>query len=56
MKNGYEVVKVVKGKEIYRAIGTRYFYYVDNKVTEKTRSYWTFRTIKAAAKFIEENF
>lgn len=46
----YEVVKVVKGHEITRMVGTRGFYWVK---LDSVRSI-TFHTIKAAAAYIEE--
>lgn len=50
----YEVVKVVKGYEILRAKGTRGFYYVNVREGKGWREFHTFRTIKAAAEFIEK--
>lgn len=48
----YEVVRIVKGHEITRMVGTHGFYHVRLTVnTEKC-----FRTIKAAAEFINQNF
>ncbi len=52
----YETVKVVKGYEIKRMKGTKGFYHVvvreDGRIG--VREFHTFRTIKAAVKFIEE--
>lgn len=50
----YEVVKVVKGYEITRMVGTRGFYNVNIREGKGWKEYHTFRTIKAAVKFIEE--
>ena len=57
----YEVVKVVKGHEIKRMKGTRGVYRVSNREHEGKddaiwREFQTFRTIKAAAAFIEATF
>lgn len=56
----YEVVKVVKGHEIKRMKGTRGFYHVTIREREGKGGIWqefrTFRTIKAAAAFIEATF
>lgn len=57
----YEVVKVVKGHEIKRMKGTRGLYHVTIREREgKGGAIWqescTFRTIKAAAAFIEATF
>lgn len=49
MSNIYETVKTVNGHNIYRMKGTKGFYHVEiRKGVEHT-----FRTIKAAAAFIE---
>ena len=48
----YETVKIVKGHEIYRMKNTQRFYWVD--INKHSRV--NFRTIKAAAEFIETNF
>jgi hypothetical protein len=48
----YEVVRIVKGHEITRMVGTHGFYHV--RLTVNTEM--CFRTIKAAAKFINQNF
>lgn len=54
MENGYEVVKVVNGYEVYRAVGTRGFYYVDIKrYGNGCKAFKTFRTIKSAVEYIE---
>lgn len=50
----YEVVRVVKGYEITRMVGTRGFYHVNIREGKGWKEYHTFRTIKAAVKFIEE--
>lgn len=49
----YETVKVVNGYEIYRAVGTRGFYYVNIREGKGWKAFHTFRTIKAAAQFCE---
>lgn len=49
----YEVVKVVKGYEITRMIGSRGCYHVTVREGKGFREYHTFRTIKAAVEFIE---
>lgn len=48
----YEVVRIVKGHEITRMVGTHGFYHV--RLTANTEM--CFRTIKAAAGFINQNF
>lgn len=48
----YEVVKVVKGYEIKRMIGTHGAYHVNVKEGKGFREFHTFRTIKAAVEFI----
>lgn len=50
----YEVVRIVKGYEITRMVGTRGFYHVNIREGKGWKEYHTFRTIKAAVKFIEE--
>lgn len=54
----YETVKTVKGYDIYRMVGTQRFYEVDIKKIEVNGKIWKqtvhFHTIKAAAKYIEE--
>ena len=52
----YETVKTVKGIAITRAKGTHGFYYVNIKEGKGWREFHTFRTIKAAAEFIEKTF
>lgn len=47
-QNMYEVVKIVKGYEITRMKGTKGAYHVT------VREFHTFKTIKAAAEFIEK--
>lgn len=51
----YETVKVVKGYEIKRMKGTRGAYFVNVREDDRIgfREFHTFRTIKAAAEFIE---
>ena len=49
----YETVKIVKGHAITRMIRTRGFYTVTSREGNGITEYATFRTIKAAAKFIE---
>lgn len=51
-----ETVKIVKGHAITRAIGCRGFYHVTVEEGETYKKYRTFRTIKAAAEFIERTF
>jgi hypothetical protein len=50
----FEVVKVVKGYEITRMKGTRGAYHVNVREGRGFREFHTFRTIKAAAEFIEK--
>lgn len=50
----YETVKIVKGYEITRVKGTHGFYYVNVREGKGWREYHTFRTIKAAAEFINK--
>ena len=47
----YETVKVVNGYEIYRAVGTHGFYYVNIREGKGWKAFHSFRTIKAAAQF-----
>lgn len=51
----YETVKVVRGYEIKRMKGTRGAYHVNVREDNEIgfREFHTFRTIKAAAEFIE---
>ena len=49
MESIYETVKVVNGYEIKRMKGTHGFYHVNVRAGK----YYTFRTIKAAAEFIQ---
>lgn len=49
----YEVVKTVKGYDITRMKGTRGIYFVNVREGKGWREFHTFRTIKAAAEFIE---
>ena len=50
----YETVREVKGYRVYRAKGTTGFYYVNVREGKGWREFHTFKTIKAAFKFIEE--
>lgn len=50
-----ETVKTVKGYAIERRIGTRGFFTVTIERTEHITKQITFRTIKAAAEWIEKN-
>lgn len=50
----YEVVKVVKGCEIYRMKGSRRSYHVNVREGKGFREFHTFETIKAAVEFIEK--
>ena len=50
----YEVVKIVKGYEITRMIGTKGVYHVNVREGKGFREFHTFKTIKAAAEFIEK--
>lgn len=52
----YETVKTVKGIAITRVKGTHGFYYVNIRDGKGWKEYHTFRTIKAAAEFIEKTF
>lgn len=49
----YETVKVIKGYEIKRMIGTHGAYHVTIREGKGFREFHTFRTIKAAVEFIE---
>lgn len=49
----YETVKVVNGYEIIRMKGTRGVYHVNVREGKGWREFHTFRSIKAAVKFIE---
>lgn len=49
-----ETIKVVKGYEIKRYIGTRGAYFVNVREGKGFREFHTFRTIKAAVEFIEK--
>ena len=49
----YETVKIVKGYEIKRMKGARGFYHVNVREGNGWKEFHTFRTIKAAVKFIE---
>lgn len=50
----YEVVKTVKGYDIYRMKGTHGAYHVNIREGNGFREFHTFRTIKAATEFIEK--
>ena len=50
----YEVVKTVKGIDIVRMVGTKGFYHVNIREGNGWREFHTFRSIKAAVKFLEE--
>lgn len=50
----YEVVKTVKGYDITRMKGTRGIYHVNVREGKGWKEFHTFRTIKAAAEFIEK--
>lgn len=49
----YEIVKTVKGYDIVRMKGTRGFYHVTTREGKNFKTVYTFKTIKAAAEFIE---
>lgn len=50
----YETVKIVKGYAITRMIGSKGCYHVNIKEGKGWREYHTFKTIKAAAEFIQK--
>lgn len=52
----YETVKIVKGYEIKRLIGSRGAYHVIVREDDRIgfREFHTFKTIKAAVEFIEK--
>lgn len=50
----FETVKVVKGYEIVRMIGSRGAYHVNIKEGKGWKEFHTFKTIKAAVEFINE--
>ena len=54
----YETVKIVKGHEIKRLVGSRGFYHVSIREDDGRgfAEFHTFRTIKAAVEFIEKVF
>lgn len=52
----YETVKTIKGIEIYKVANTKGFYYVNIREGKGFKEFHTFRTIKAAAEFIEKTF
>lgn len=49
----YEVVRIVKGYEIKRMIGTHGHYHVLIREGKGFKEFHTFKTIKAAVEFIE---
>ena len=49
----WEVVKTVKGYDITRMTGSRGAYHVSVREGKGFREFHTFKTIKAAVKFIE---
>lgn len=52
----YEVVRIVKGYEIYRMKGTKGCYHVTiKKFANGNEKFCTFKTIKAATEFIENS-
>jgi len=55
MNSIYETVKTVNGYEIKRMKGTHGFYHITVREDNKTgfKEFHTFKTIKAAAQFIE---
>lgn len=50
----YEVVKVVKGYEVTRMVGSRGIYRVAVRKSGGCSGFYTFRTIKSAVEFIEK--
>lgn len=52
----YETVKVVKGIPIVRMKGTRGVYHVNIREGKGWKEFHTFRSIKAAEKFINDTF
>lgn len=52
----YEVVRTVKGIDIVRMKGSRGCYHVNIREGNGWREFHTFKTIKAAAQFIEMVF
>lgn len=50
----YETVKVVKGYEIKRLVGSQGVYHVNVREGKGWREFHTFRTIKAAVEFINK--
>lgn len=49
----YEVVRVVKGYEIKRMIGTHGAYHINIREGKRFKEFHTFKTIKAAVAFAE---
>lgn len=49
----FETVKTVKGYAITRMVGTRGCYHVTVREGATWKAFYTFRSIKAAAEFIE---
>ena len=54
----WETVKTVKGIAIYRMIGSKGCYHVNIREDDGMgfKEFHTFRTVKAAAEFIEKTF
>lgn len=50
----FETVKIVKGYAITRMIGSKGYYHVSVREGKGFREFHTFRTIKAAAEFIDK--
>ena len=50
----YEVVKTVKGYDIYRMKGTHGAYHVNVREGKGFREFHTFKTIKSAVEFIKK--
>ena len=51
----FETVRIVKGYRVYRMTGTKSIYHVDLKVLEHSKMRMTFKTIKSAVEYIENN-
>ena len=49
----YEIVKIVNGYKITRAVGTQRYYYVTIREGKGFREFHTFHSIKAATAFCE---
>jgi hypothetical protein len=50
----YEVVKTIKGHDVIRMKNTKGVYHVNIKEGKGFKEFHTFKTIKAAAEFIEK--